>query len=91
MRLIKTFGIHQTEDPRLIVPRLRTRRYGTNFNGAKTHGAERINALAVLVQPSGQTQRILNVRPMQVTGLTAPSDGPAFPAAYLIRDVIVEK
>ena len=59
----QTFGIDQAEDPWLIVARLRTRRHGTNFNGTKTHRPERINALAVLIQPGGQAQRVLKCEP----------------------------
>lgn len=65
----QTFGINQAEDPWLIVARLRTRRYGTNFNGTKAHCAKGIDAFAVFVQPGGRAQRVLNVSPMQVTGL----------------------
>jgi hypothetical protein len=87
----QTFGIDQTEDPWLIVARLRTRRHGTNFNGTKTHRPERINALAVFIQPGGQTQRVLKVSPMQVTGFVGTFWRTSISSGVPKHGVIVEK
>ena len=56
-------SIHQTEDPWLIVARLRTRRHGADLNGAKTHRAQRVNAFPVFIQPGRQTQRVFKGQP----------------------------
>ncbi len=65
----QSLGINQTEDPWLIVARLRTRRHGADLNRTKPHRAQRVNAFPIFIQPGRQTQRVLKVSPMQVTGL----------------------
>ena len=49
------FGFHQSEQARLVISRLRARGDGTDFNGAKAHRAQGINALAIFVQTGRQT------------------------------------
>ena len=56
-------GIHQTEDPRFIVARLRTRGDGADLNRTKTHRAQRVNAFPIFIQPGRQTQRIFKGQP----------------------------
>ena len=57
------FGFHQSEQARFVISRLRARGDGTDFNGAKAHRAQGINALAIFVQTGRQTQRIFKSQP----------------------------
>ncbi len=54
----QSLGINQTEDPWLIVARLRTRRHGADLNRTKPHRAQRVNAFPIFIQPGRQTQRV---------------------------------
>ena len=54
----QTFGIDQAEQSWLIVAGLWTRGHGADLDRAKSHRAQGINTLPVLVQTSSQTKRI---------------------------------
>src|SRR5690606_30378472 len=53
------FGFDQTEQAWLVVTRLRTRGNCTDFDGAKPHRPQCINALAIFIQTGRETQRVL--------------------------------
>ena len=51
------------EQARLIIAALGSGGHGTDFNKAKSHGPKGIDALAILVQPGRQTDRIGKIKP----------------------------
>ena len=52
------FGFNQAKQTWLVISRLRTRRYRPDFDRAKAHRTECINAFAIFVQTGRQAQWI---------------------------------
>jgi len=53
----------------LGISRLRARRDGTDFDEAEAQRCQRVDVLAVLVQPSSQTDRVAKVEPHHLHGV----------------------
>ncbi|MNG78176.1 hypothetical protein D3C79_367410 [compost metagenome] len=59
----QAFGLHNTEQARFVIARLRARRHGADFDKTKTHSAKRIDTLAVFIQTGGQAQWVFKREP----------------------------
>ena len=66
------FGFGQAEHPWLVVAGLRFGCHRTDFDEAKTHGAEAVDAAAILVQSGGQADPVGELQSGQLQGVFDP-------------------